>query len=268
MHRPLTRLIHSAAVLGAGTMGADLAAHLANAGVRVLLFDLTVDRARQGLERARRTKPDRFFTPDAAALIEIVGFDAIARVSDVDWILEAIVEDLDAKRELLAQIESHRAADAVVSSNTSSLSIASIAEGRTADFKQHWLGTHFFNPPRYLHLVEIVPTADTDPGVTTRMSAFVDEYLGKGVVEARDTPGFIGNRLAVFGAIRALDVAATGGYTIEEIDAITWALQSAGRKAQCFGRSTSLASTSSRTSQPISRLVYPMKPTASISHCR
>ena len=155
-----------AAVLGAGVMGAQIAAHFANAGLRVRLLDVTREAARDGLERAKRLKPDPFFTPGAATLIETGGFDDdLAAVKDADWILEAIVEKLDAKQALLARVDAVRRADAVVSSNTSGIPIASIAEGRSDAFRRHWLGTHFFNPPRYLHLLELIPTPETDPAV-------------------------------------------------------------------------------------------------------
>ena len=141
-------------------MGAQIAAHFANAGVPVLLLDVTRDAARDGLERARTLKPDPFFTPDARSarphrrLRRGPAGASPAR----DWIIEAVVERLDVKQALLARVEQHRAPDAIVSSNTSGIPIAAIVEGRSPAFRAHWLGTHFFNPPRYLHLVEIIPT--------------------------------------------------------------------------------------------------------------
>jgi len=135
--------IRSAAVLGAGTMGAQIAAHFANAGVPVLLLDLTADIARDGLKRARAMKPDPFFTPDAARLIATGGFDTDWQMlADVDWIMEAIVERLDVKRPLLERVDAVRRAGSIVSSNTSGIPIASLGEGRSADFRRHWLGTH------------------------------------------------------------------------------------------------------------------------------
>src|SRR5207237_9915639 len=139
----------------------------------VVLLDLTAAAARDGLDRARRLKPDPFFTPDAAPLISIGGFDTdLARLKDVDWILEAVVEQLDVKRALLERVDAVRRAGSIVSSNTSGIPIHALAEGRTPDFRAHWLGTHFFNPPRYLRLLEVIPTADTDPAVTERVSWF------------------------------------------------------------------------------------------------
>src|SRR5216117_2418270 len=154
------------AVLGAGTMGAQIAAHVANAGVPVVLLDLTADAAREGLKRASALKPDPFFTPAAAALITTGGFDGdLAKLATVDWILQAVVEQLDIKRALLERVDTVRRPGTIVSSNTSGIRITALAEGRSDDFRRHWLGTHFFNPPRYMHLVELVPTPDTDPSI-------------------------------------------------------------------------------------------------------
>jgi 3-hydroxyacyl-CoA dehydrogenase len=214
--------IRSAAVLGAGTMGAQIAAHLANAGVPTWLLDLTADIATQGLKRATALKPDPFFTRDAAALIRLGGFDRdLARVAEVDWIIEAVVEQLDVKKQLLERVDAARRPGTIASSNTSGIPIAALAEGRSADFRKHWLGTHFFNPPRYLRLVEVIPTADTDRTVVDVISRFADLRLGKGVVVAKDTPNFIANRIGLFGVIKTLRALESGEYTIEEIDAIT-----------------------------------------------
>lgn len=215
-------MIRRAAVLGAGTMGAQIAAHLSNAGVPSLLLDLSADEARQGLERARKLRPDPFFTPDAHRAIETGGFDRdMARISECDWIIEAVVEQLDVKRSIAEKIDAFRAPDAIVSSNTSGIPIGLIAEGRSPSFRAHWVGTHFFNPPRYLRLVEVIPTADTDGAVVQSISDFIDRRLGKGVVIAKDTPGFIANHLGLYGVIRILEMLADGRFTIEEIDAMT-----------------------------------------------
>ena len=212
----------SVTVLGAGTMGAQIAAHVANAGVPVALLDVTADAARDGLKRARALKPDPFFTPDAAALITTGGLDGdLASLAATDWIIEAIVEQLDIKRALLARVDAARRPGTIVSSNTSGIPIASLAEGRSEDFRRHWLGTHFFNPPRYLRLLEVIPTPDTDPAVLVRVTRFADHRLGKGVVVAKDTPNFIGNHLGLFGVIQVLRALESGAYTIEEIDAMT-----------------------------------------------
>jgi 3-hydroxyacyl-CoA dehydrogenase len=218
----MAQTIRSVGILGAGTMGAQIAAHFANAAVPVLLLDLTADVARDGLTRARSLKPDPFFTPDSLARITTGSFESdLARLKDVDWIMEAVVERLDVKRDLLEKVETVRRPGTIVSSNTSGIPVASLAEGRSDDFRKHWLGTHFFNPPRYLHLVEIIPTAHTDPGVVERVSRFCDHRLGKGVVLAKDTPNFIGNHLALYGVMLTLKALESGHYTIEEIDAIT-----------------------------------------------
>src|SRR5476649_2506357 len=214
--------IRSAGVLGAGTMGAQIAAHLANAGVPVLLLDLTPDIARDGLARARALKPDPFFTPEAAALVTTGGFDVdLPRLGTLDWVIEAVVERLDIKSALLERVDAVRGADTIVTSNTSGIPIGTLADDRTDGFRRHWLGTHFFNPPRYLHLVEVIPTPDTDGVVVERVSDFCDRHLGKGVVIAKDTPNFIANRIGLYGVIETLRALESGEYTIEEIDAIT-----------------------------------------------
>ena len=215
-------MINSVAVLGAGVMGAQIAAHFANAGVPALLLDVTTEAAEQGLKRARALKPDPFFTPDTYKLISTASFDeGLTRLKDADWVLEAVVEKLDVKRELMARVDAARRPGSIVSSNTSGISIAAIADGRSDDFRRHWLGTHFFNPPRYLHLLEVIPTPETDNGVLERVIAFADRSLGKGVVVAKDSPGFIGNHLALYGVARTLAALESGAYTIEEIDEIT-----------------------------------------------
>jgi 3-hydroxyacyl-CoA dehydrogenase len=214
--------IRSGAVLGAGVMGAQIAAHFANAGLPVLLLDVTREAAADGLKRARALKPDPFFTPDAATLIKTGSFDEdLAGIRDADWILEAVVERLDIKQALLARVDQHRRADAIVSSNTSGIPIASIAEGRSDGFRRHWLGTHFFNPPRYLRLLELIPTPETDPRVLDTVAEFGEVRLGKGIVVAKDTPNFIGNRIGLFGVMRIFRALESGDFTIEEIDVIT-----------------------------------------------
>ena len=227
-HRPF----RSVAVLGAGTMGAQIAAHVANAGIPAVLLDLTAEAARQGLERARRLKPDPFFMPETARLVSTGGFDTdLARLASCDWIVEAVVERLEVKQALLERVEAHRTPGTIVSSNTSGIPLAAIAAGRSEDFRRCWLGTHFFNPPRYLKLLELIPTPDTAPEVVARMSAFADHSLGKGVVLARDTPNFIANRIGLYAVIRIFDLLAGGRYTVEEIDALTGPLVGRPRSA-------------------------------------
>ena len=214
--------IRSAAVLGAGTMGAQIAAHFANAGVPVLLLDVSRDAAAQGLKRARGLKPDPFFTPDAGALISTGSFDEdLPRIAGADWIVEAIVEQIEVKRGLLEKVDAARRPGAVVTSNTSAISIAALADGRSADFKACWLGTHFFNPPRYLHLLEVIPTSETRRDVTDAVVRFADHRLGKGVVVAKDSPGFIGNHIGLYGLLLILREVAEGRCTIDEADAMT-----------------------------------------------
>ena len=214
--------IRTVGVLGAGTMGAQIALHLANAGVASVLLDVSRDAARQGLERARRLKPDPQFTPDGWRQVATGGFDDdLARLADVDWVIEAVVERLDVKRDLLARVAVAARPDAILSTNTSGIPVGAIADGWPAERRRRWLGTHFFNPPRYLSLLELIPTADTDPAVVAAISAFGDRVLGKGVVVAKDTPNFIGNHLALHGVVAMLRAVESGRYSIDEVDAIT-----------------------------------------------
>jgi 3-hydroxyacyl-CoA dehydrogenase len=235
--------IKKVAVLGAGTMGAQIAAHLTNAGIEVVLLDivpreLTKEEAAKGLTlqdprvksrlaaaglaAAQKIKPAAFFSPASAALISIGNFeDDLGKLSDADWIIEAIVENLEAKRHLLARVDGLRKSDAIVSSNTSGISIREMAEGMSDGFRKHFLGTHFFNPPRYMKLLEVIPTADTSPEVIAIAASFCDRVLGKGIVYAKDTPNFIANRIAAFSSLNAMKVMVEGGYTIEEVDAMT-----------------------------------------------
>ena len=203
-------------------MGAQIAAHFANAGIPSWLLDVTREAAREGLDRAKALKPDPFFTPATHALIKTGGFDEdLNAITQCDWIVEAVVERLDIKQSLFSRIEPVRRPDAIVSSNTSGIPVSALADGRSVAFRQHFLGTHFFNPPRYLRLLEVIPTADTDPAVLDAVVTFADDRLGKGVVVAKDTPNFIANHLGLFGVMQVFRALATGDYTIEEIDAIT-----------------------------------------------
>ena len=219
----------TAAVLGAGTMGAQIAAHLANAGLEVHLLDIAPDDAddpnavvEKGFKQARNASPDPFFTDDVADRIYLGNFaEHFDRVGEVDWVVEAVVERMDIKRDVHGRIEEHARPDAVISTNTSGLPIHEIAEGRSDGFKRRFLGTHFFNPPRYQKLLEVVPTDRTEPSVVERVAQFVRLQLGKGIVVANDVPYFIGNRIGVFALMEALRYYTEGDYTVEEIDTLT-----------------------------------------------
>jgi 3-hydroxyacyl-CoA dehydrogenase len=209
-------------VLGAGTMGAQIAAHAANAGFDVQVLDVTPDAARDGMKRAAALKPDPFFTKADARRIRTGGFDAdLAAACAADWIVEAVVERLDVKQALFARVDAARGPRSIVTSNTSGIPIGALADGRSEAFRRHFFGTHFFNPPRYLKLVELIPTPDTDPALLAEMAGIADRRLGKGVVIAKDTPNFIGNHIGLYAIARILDVWAEGRFTIEEVDAMT-----------------------------------------------
>jgi 3-hydroxyacyl-CoA dehydrogenase len=222
--------VKKAAVLGAGTMGAQIAAHLANAGIPTLLLDIVPrddasDRnkiARAGFEAAKKAKPAAFFTSDLASLVSVGNFeDDLPKLKDVDLIIEAVVENLNIKRSLYEKVEQHRRPGAVVASNTSGIPLKLLAEGRSEDFRAHFLGMHFFNPPRYMHLVELIRTEWAKPEVSCSMAGFLDERLGKGVVIAKDRPNFIANRIGTFGALVTMRAMIDDGYSIEEVDKIT-----------------------------------------------
>jgi 3-hydroxyacyl-CoA dehydrogenase len=228
----LTHDIRSVAVLGAGTMGAAIAAHAAYAGLAVDLLDLDTEAVQGGFERMLAARPAALAGPRLAERIRLGTFEEdLDRVGDADWVVEAIVERLEPKQELLARVEKLVDPGAVVTSNTSGLPLASLAEGRSEAFRRRFLGTHFFNPPRYLKLVELIPTADTDPEVLERMRAFVERVLGKGAVVAKDTPNFIANRLGSFAGMHDVRYALEHGYAIEEVDALTGPLVGRPRTA-------------------------------------
>jgi 3-hydroxyacyl-CoA dehydrogenase len=232
--------IRRVAVVGAGTMGAQIAAHLANCGIPSLLLDVVpgeltaeeaargltlADRAvrdrpaRAGLERVKGLRPSPFTLSENAAWITCGNVaDDAARLAEVDWVVEAVIENLEAKRKVHALIEQHLRPDALVSTNTSGLRIRDIVEGRGPDYRARLLGTHFFNPPRYMHLLELIPTPETRPEIAAALARFGDRTLGKGIVRCKDTPNFIGNRIGVFAMSQALQVMRSDGYTIEEVD--------------------------------------------------
>ncbi|HUQ90602.1 MAG TPA: 3-hydroxyacyl-CoA dehydrogenase/enoyl-CoA hydratase family protein [Bryobacteraceae bacterium] len=226
------RALRRVAVLGAGTMGARIAAHFANAGVPALLLDIVLpdhpDRsaaAKKGIENAIKQKPGGFFTDRAAALITPGNFeDDLSRLRDVDWILEAVIENLEVKRDLWKKVEAVRDPGAILSTNTSGIPLHKISEGFSLSFRQKFLGTHFFNPPRYLHLMELIPGADTEPEVLRFVSDFSGRRLGKGVAPCKDTPNFIANRLGSFFGSTIGKLTLEDNWTVEEVDAITGSL--------------------------------------------
>ncbi|MGB8323911.1 MAG: 3-hydroxyacyl-CoA dehydrogenase NAD-binding domain-containing protein [Candidatus Acidiferrum sp.] len=227
----MTRRIEKTVVLGAGTMGARIAAHFANAGLPCLLLDIVpkdaapADRNKivsAGLEAAKKSKPAAFFTAALASKISIGNFeDDLARIADADWIIEVVAENLDIKLALLSKVAAVRKPGSIVTTNTSGLPVHLIAEGLPEEFQQHWAGTHFFNPPRYLKLVEIIPGPKTSREVLDTLADFCDRRLGKGVVFAKDTPNFIANRIGTFSMLNALRLMSTLGMTVEEVDACT-----------------------------------------------
>jgi 3-hydroxyacyl-CoA dehydrogenase len=216
------RTIRRVAVLGAGTMGSRIAAHFANAGISSILLDVTAQAAAKGVETAIKQRPGAFFIDSSASLISTGSFDNdLPKVAECDWIIEAVTENLEIKRSLWKKVEALRSPDAIVSTNTSGIPLRRISEGFTAGFRKHFLGTHFFNPPRYLHLLEVIPDADTDPEIVGFVSYFADARLGKGVVPCKDTPNFIANRIGSFFGGTIAKIAVEGDYTVEEVDAIT-----------------------------------------------
>jgi 3-hydroxyacyl-CoA dehydrogenase len=231
----MKRGIEKAVVLGAGTMGARIAAHFANAGLPCVLLDIVPPDlppgappelrnkiVRAGLDAAKKSKPAAFFTAGLAERVAIGNFDDdLARCAEADWIIEVVAENLEIKRKLLARVAQVRKPGALVTTNTSGLPVHLIAEGMSEEFQQHWAGTHFFNPPRYLKLVEVIPGPKTSPEVIETLSEFCDRRLGKGVVIAKDTPNFIANRIGTFSMLNALRLMSTLGMTIEEVDACT-----------------------------------------------
>ncbi|MGC2662167.1 MAG: 3-hydroxyacyl-CoA dehydrogenase/enoyl-CoA hydratase family protein [Bryobacteraceae bacterium] len=223
-------LLRKAAVLGAGNMGSRIAAHLANAGVPVVLLDVPAkndqgDRNRivnAALEALHKSKPAAFFDPSAARFITTGNFDDhLDLLNDCDWIIEAVSENLDIKRALLAKVAPHRSADAIITTNTSGLPVSQIAEGMDDQFRRHWFGTHFFNPPRYMRLLEIIPGAETDPSAIEAIRHFADTRLGKTIVLAKDTPNFIANRIGIFVMASTIRVMQDMDLTIEQVDALT-----------------------------------------------
>ncbi|MEQ6389559.1 3-hydroxyacyl-CoA dehydrogenase NAD-binding domain-containing protein [Bacillaceae bacterium S4-13-58] len=239
----MERKIRRAAVLGSGVMGAGIAAHLANVGIPTLMLDivpreLTEEEKNKGLtlehpqvrnrisftnkQKLLKQKPAPLTSKKHLNLIEVGNMeDHMEKLAEVDWIIEVVVENLDIKKKVFEQVEKYRKEGAIVSSNTSGISVNDMVEDRGEDFKKHFLGTHFFNPPRYLKLLEVIPTKYTDPEVLSFIKKFGEDILGKGVVEAKDTPNFIANRIGTYGLLVTVQEMLKGGYSIGEVDSIT-----------------------------------------------
>jgi 3-hydroxyacyl-CoA dehydrogenase len=227
--------INKVAILGAGTMGARIAAHFANAGVPSYLLDIVPGDvapgagsaarnkiAAAGLDAAKKSKPAAFMDASLARLVTVGNFDDdLKKLAEVDWIIEAVVENLDLKRALLRKVEAIRKPGTIVTTNTSGLPVGKISEGFSDDFRRSWFGTHFFNPPRYMRLLELIPTPEADQAAINAVSHFCDVHLGKGVVIAKDTPNFIGNRIGTFSVLNVMRLMQEMDLSIEDVDALT-----------------------------------------------
>src|SRR6202167_32968 len=227
--------IHKVAVLGAGTMGARIAAHFSNAGIPSFLFDIVPTDVAAGAEPAARnkiaaagrggakkSKPAAFMDSSLSRFVTVGNFeDDLKKLAAVDWIIEAVVENLELKRALLRKVEAIRKPGTIITTNTSGLPVGKIAEGFSDDFRRCWFGTHFFNPPRYMRLLELIPTPEADRGLIDTISHFCDVRLGKGVVMAKDTPNFIGNRIGTFSVLNVMRLMQEMDLSIEDIDALT-----------------------------------------------
>lgn len=221
--------IHKAVVIGSGTMGAAIAAHLANVGVPVTLLDIVAKDSpdknkivKEGWDRCIKAKPANLMADELKTLVTLGNLeDDFNAIAEADWVCEAIVENLKIKQDLMARIDEVRKSNAIVSTNTSGIPVHAIAENRSKEFKKHFLGTHFFNPPRYLKLLEIIQTADTSKDVVEFMAHFGEYRLGKGIVLCKDTPNFIGNRVAFGTGAFAMDFILNNDYSVDEVDALT-----------------------------------------------
>ncbi|MFG6148132.1 3-hydroxyacyl-CoA dehydrogenase/enoyl-CoA hydratase family protein [Halobacillus sp. B23F22_1] len=239
----MNQKIKRAAVLGSGVMGAGIAAHLANVGIPTLMLDivpreltnaekdkgLTLEDsvvrnkiAAQNKAALKKHKPSPLTSQKNLDLIQVGNFtDDMEKLSEVDWVIEVVVENLEVKKKVLAQVDQHRKQGSIISSNTSGISIEAMSEDCSEDLRKHFLGTHFFNPPRYLKLLEVIPTKDTDQDVLKFMKEFGEDTLGKGVVEAKDTPNFIANRIGTYGLLITVQKMLKGGYSVGEVDSVT-----------------------------------------------
>ena len=239
----MNRIIRKVTVLGSGVMGSRIACHFAGIGIPVLLLDiaprelsaaetakkLTLDHpavknriVNDALAAAVKSNPSPLYTKDALKKIRTGNFtDNMKDIADCDWVIEVVVERLDVKQQVFAEVEKYRKPGTLITSNTSGIPIHLMAEGRSDDFKRHFCGTHFFNPPRYLRLLEIIPTPHTDQAVTDFLLHYGDLYLGKTTVLCKDTPAFIANRIGVYGIMAIFGLVEKLGLTIDEVDALT-----------------------------------------------
>lgn len=230
-----TKQIRKVAILGAGTMGSRIAAHIANAGLPVVLLDIVPPGTAADAEKAaknkivlaaldglKKSKPAAFYSAESARLITLGNFDDdLALIADCDWIVEVVAEDLEIKRTLLEKVQQHRRSGSIITSNTSGLPIAKIVEGMPEELRRHWFGTHFFNPPRYMRLLEVIPTPESDVADIALIERFCDQRLGKAIVHAHDTPNFIANRIGTFSISNAIRLMQEQGLSIEEVDTLT-----------------------------------------------
>lgn len=239
----MTYKIQKAAVLGSGVMGSGIAAHLVNIGIPTLLLDivpnqLTKEEEAKGLtlehpsvrnrfvqgavQKLLKQKPAPLTSKENLSLLTIGNLeDDFEKLKDVDWIIEVVVENLEIKQKLFERIDSVRTPGTIVTSNTSGISVNAMIEGRSEDFQKHFLGTHFFNPPRYLKLLEIIPTEHTSNEVLSYMKTFAEDVLGKGVVIGKDTPNFVANRIGTYGLLITLREMLERGYSVGEVDSVT-----------------------------------------------
>lgn len=231
----MKRTIKKVAVLGSGVMGSRIACHFAGIGLQVLLLDIVPKEATESKKPAERNKivndalaaaiksnPSPVYHKDVVKKITTGNFDDNMKdIAGCDWIIEVVVERLDIKQKIFEQVEKHRRPGTLITSNTSGIPIHMMAEGRSDDFRKHFLGTHFFNPPRYLRLLEIIPTPNTDPDVVDFLMHYGDLYLGKTTVLCKDTPAFIANRIGVYGIMAIFGLVEKLGLTIDEVDALT-----------------------------------------------
>ncbi|HVE62035.1 MAG TPA: 3-hydroxyacyl-CoA dehydrogenase family protein, partial [Chitinophagaceae bacterium] len=227
------RIIKKVAVLGSGVMGSRIALHFAGVGLQVLLLDIVPTEAQgtdskvarnklvnDALQSAIKSNPSPVYHKDAVKKVIIGNFDDnLKDIAGYDWVIEVVVERLDIKRSLYEKVDGFRKPGTLVTSNTSGIPIHLLSEHRSADFKKHFCGTHFFNPPRYLRLLEIIPTPDTDSEVVDFLMQYGDLYLGKTTVLAKDTPAFIANRIGVYGIMAIFNLVDKLGLTIDEVDA-------------------------------------------------